>query len=342
MATVAARASACAWALAICWGGACGPSSGANPTGPGAGGSSGSAPDGAVADATSPTPGAHANPYIFVIAMENHGAGSVYGSSSAPYINGTLVPRYARASAFAEELTALPSEPHYVFMEAGTNAFSDHVFTTDDAPSAGNSTASSAHLVSQIRDAGAGLDWMAYMEGMVPSSQACPLQATGFYTPAHQPFVFFQDVAGAPPSTTNALCAAHHRPLTALAGDLASGAVKSYSFISPDVCHDMHGDPGCPSTDTVRMGDDWLAANLPPLISFVGAHGGVVFITWDEGGTLPFLAIGPHVKAGYASGTSFDHGSIVKSVEQMLGLPILGAVASSADLGDLFAPGYYP
>jgi hypothetical protein len=297
-----------------------------------------------------PNPGARANPFVFVIALENHSSAAIYGSASAPYINGTLLSRYARAAKFVDELSNLPSEPHYIWMEAGTNVFADRVFTADAAPTAVNSTASTAHLVAQIARAGGALDWMSYQEGY-SSAQPCPLSATGFYTPAHNPFVFFQDVTGSPPSATNPSCAAHHRPLTALAGDLfrgagadarGGGAVVSYNFISPDLCHDMHGAPGCPGQDVVRAGDDWLAANLPPLIAFVGAHGGVIFIAWDEGGTLPFLAIGPHVKAGYESATRYDHGSIVKSVERMLGLPILDAVAGASELDDLFVAGFYP
>ena len=292
-----------------------------------------------------PSSGARANPFVFVIALENHSSAAIYGSASAPYINGTLIPRYARAAKFIDELPNLPSEPHYIWMEAGTNVFADRVFTADAAPTAVNSTASTAHLVAQIARAGGALDWVSYQEGY-SSTQPCPLSATGFYTPAHNPFVFFQDVTGSPPSATNPSCAAHHRPFTVLAGDLVVGAVAggvaSYNFISPDLCHDMHGAPGCPGRDVVRAGDDWLAANLPPLIAFVGAHGGVIFIVWDEGGTLPFLAIGPHVKAGYESATRYDHGSIVKSVERMLGLPILDAVAGASELDDLFVAGFYP
>ena len=300
------------------------------------------ADDASAPDASAgPDSSTRANPFVFVIALENHAATAIYGSASAPYINGVLLPRYARAAKFSDELPNLPSEPHYVWMEAGTNAFADKVFTADAAPSASNSTASTAHLVAQIARAGGALDWMSYQEGLSPS-QPCPLSAAGFYTPAHDPFVFFQDVTGSPPSATNPLCAAHHRPLTALAADLSSGAVASYAFISPDLCHDMHGAPGCPGQDTVRAGDDWLAANLPPLIAFVGAHGGVIFIAWDEGGTLPFLAIGPHVKAGYQNAIHYDHGSIVKSVERMLGLPILDTVAGASDLADLFVAGFYP
>ncbi|HEX7480785.1 MAG TPA: hypothetical protein VF331_23490 [Polyangiales bacterium] len=61
--------------------------------------------------------------YVFVIAMENHDANQIYGNTTdAPYINNTLIPAYARATNFNDELPSLVSEPHYVWMEAGTNA----------------------------------------------------------------------------------------------------------------------------------------------------------------------------------------------------------------------------
>jgi len=279
---------------------------------------------------------------VFVVAMENQDAERIYGNSDdAPYINGTLIPRYAHAVAFSDELPALPSEPHYLWMEAGTNAFGDHTFTTDASPSASNSTASHDHLVAQIAAAGGNLDWMSYQQGIGAATGACPIDSAGFYRPRHNPFVFFQDVAGDPPSKDNASCAAHHRELGALAADLTSGGVASYAFISPDLCNDMHGASGCPNSNRTRAGDDWLAANLPPLIAFVEAHGGVIFITWEEGNhtaTLPFIAVGPDVKRGYAGAVPYTHGSMLKTIEQMLGLPIMATVAGASDLGDLFAP----
>ena len=63
----------------------------------------------------------------------------------------------------------------------------------------------------------------------------------------------------------------------------------------------MHGGSGCPSGDPIAIGDTWLAANLPPLIDYVNAHAGVIFIVWDEpeGGSslIPFFAIGPRGEA---------------------------------------------
>jgi hypothetical protein len=299
-----------------------------------------SVPDAAAAAGQAPfRPGAI--PHVFVVAMENQDAARIYGNAKdAPYINGTLLPRYARATAFSDELPQLPSEPHYLWMEAGTNAFPDHTFTTDGVPSASNSTTSTDHLASQIAAAGGGLDWRAYQEGIGDATGRCPILAAGLYVPRHNPFVFFHDVAGAPPAKDDARCAAHHRELAALAADLASGDVAGYSFITPNLCHDMHGAHGCPNANRTRAGDDWLAASLPALIDFVSARGGVIFITWEEGdksSTLPFLAVGPGVKPGYAGGVAYTHSSLLKTVEEMLGLPVLPAVAGANDLGDLFS-----
>ena len=108
----------------------------------------------------------------------------------------------------------------------------------------------------------------------------------------------------------------------------------------------MHGATGCPNSDLIASGDSWLAANLPAMIDFVNANSGVIFIVWDEpegGSTLiPFLAIGPHVKPGYAGSQSYNHGSLTKTVEEIFGLPILPSVVSNLDFGDLFEPGFFP
>jgi phosphatidylinositol-3-phosphatase len=285
--------------------------------------------------------------HVFVIAMENHDVSQIYGNrADAPYIAGTLVPRFARATNFADELPqAIPSEPHYVWMEAGTNAFPDHTFATNDEPSASNSTSSTAHLSAQIDRAGSDLTWRTYQQGIDAATGACPIHRHGFYALKHDPFVFFQDVSGSPPSATNPTCAAHHRAYDSLASDLAAGDVASYTFITPDLCHDMHGAPGCPGSNAILVGDRWLQTELPRLIGYVSMHPGFIFLTWDEGdrtGTMPFLAIGPGVKTGYAGSVPYTHSSLVKSVEKILRLPVLPAVFDANDLSDLFEAGQYP
>jgi hypothetical protein len=94
------------------------------------------------------------------------------------------------------------------------------------------------------------------------------------------------------------------------------------------------------------MGDQWLATNLPPLIDYVNAHAGVIFLVWDEpeggGSLMPFVAIGPHVKTNYASSVAYTHSSLTKSAEEIFGLPILPTVAGASDFKDLFQPGFFP
>jgi len=283
--------------------------------------------------------------HVFVIAMENHGTASIYGNtSSAPYINNTLLPMYGRATNFIDKLPSLPSEPHYIWMEAGTNAFSDHTFTNDNNPSSSNSTASTAHLSTQITAAGS--TWLSYQEGLNSTTGACPIAGSGNYAPKHDPFIFFRDVSGSTPSKTNAFCAAHHKALTALATDLANNTVAAYNFITPNLCHDMHSNSCTGSSDPIKQGDTWLSQNVPAIITYLNAHQGALFIVWDEPegstGMIPLIVVGPHVKPNFVSTVQYTHGSIVKSVEAILALPTLSKVSSDNTFTNFFAAGFFP
>ncbi len=288
---------------------------------------------------------------VFVIPMENKAQAQIYGNmTSAPYINGTLIPAYAHTTAFGDELPALMSEPHYIWMESGTNAFSDHTFSTDNDSSSSNSTNSTLHLSTTL-DA-AKVSWMSYQEGIKPGT--CPISSTGtspgtFYAAKHNPFVFFQDVSGKTPSSSNANCIAHHKEMASLATDLKNNAVASFNFVTPNLCNDMHGDNACPQLNNdaanIKAGDDWLKANLQPMIDYAFAHDGYVFLTWDEGDStnlIPFIAIGKHSKVKYPGAVKYTHSSLTKSVAEILGVTPLASVASANDFADLFDQGTFP
>ncbi|MEK8030171.1 alkaline phosphatase family protein [Ideonella sp. DXS29W] len=291
-------------------------------------------------------PAASAIKVIFVIAFENHDSKQIYGNTAdAPYINNVLMQKYAYSTNFGDVLPSLPSEPHYVWMEAGTNKFSDHTFTGDGDATASNSTGSTAHLVTQIKNAGTGISWMSYQEGLNKRTGRCPIASDGYYAAKHNPFVFFRDVSGNPPSKTNTYCADHHKNYKALADDLANARVATFNFITPNQCNDMHGDIGCPNSNEIRAGDNWLKKNLPPIIDYVNAHQGAIFLVWDEGSNtnlMPFIAVGPGVKKGYASSVKLDHSSLLKSVEEILQLPLLATVSGATDFADLFQAGQFP
>ncbi len=298
----------------------------------------------AASDAASDGAGVRAIQTVFVIPLENKADVDIYGNTtSAPYING-LFPTANHATNFNDALPNLVSEPHYVWMEAGTNVFSDRTFSNDNDASMANSTGSTQHVVTQLT--AAGVPWMTYQEGIV--SHTCPITSSGNYAAKHDPFVFFRDVVGTPPSTTASMCADHHKSYADFATDLAGGQLTGYVFITPDLCHDMHGATSCPSqlvssSAAIKASDTWLAAELPRIIAYAQTHDAVIFLTWDEGSStnlIPFLALGSHVVPG-ASATMYTHSSMLKTVEKIFQLPVLASVASANDFGGMFEPGTF-
>lgn len=286
---------------------------------------------------------------VFVVMMENQNAKDVYGNPDAPYLN-QLMKDYGYATNFQDCLpSSVPSEPHYVWLEAGTNVFSDVTFGGDGDATAKNSTASTAHLVNLLDNAG--VSWMAYQEGIDSISGACPI-ASNFltrYAAKHNPFVFFKDVSGNPPSKSASRCVAHNKPLSQFASDLSAGKAARYNLITPNLCHDMHGAIGCSGGSNVKQGDTWLKGFLPSLITYAKANRGVILITWDETEgttTQPFVIIGNGLKsAGYASKVRYDMSSVLKSIQRIFAVtPLLGhaADASTTDLSDFFTAGSFP
>lgn len=282
---------------------------------------------------------------VFVIPMENQDGSSIYGNVvDAPYLN-SLYSQAARADNFRDVLPLSPSEPHYIWMEAGTNVFADHEFYGSGDPDVTNVTSSREHLVTQL--SAAGIPWMSYQDGITTGT--CPIKPVNFFAPRHDPSLYFTDIVGFTPSATSPECIAHHKAYTDLADDLDAGAVSGYVFITPDLCHDMHGAAGCPSgldvAANIKAGDAWLAAELPRILAYAATRDALVLIPFDEGITtdqLAFFALGPHAKAGTVSSVLYTHSSMLKSVEQFLGVPVLPTVADATNLADLFAPGVLP
>lgn len=309
-------------------------------SGSGGDGSSGSNSDGRASDASGSTART-----VFVIPMENEPSSAIYGNTTnAPYIN-SLFPNAARAAKFQDELPALPSEPHYVWMEAGTNVFTDVTFSNDNDPSASHSTASTDHLSTQLE--AAHVTWTSYQEDI--AANTCPITSSGFYAAKHDPFVFFQDVVGATPSTSAPLCVAHHKPYSAFEADLAAGTVPRLVFITPNLCHDMHGASGCPSgtvvSANIKAGDTWLSTELPRILAYAQAHDSIVMLTWDEGDSsnlIPFLMLGPSVKTNYMSSVTYSHSSQLKTIEELLGVAPLAKVSAANDFADMLMPGTLP
>src|SRR5206468_8130666 len=183
---------------------------------------------------------------VFLIVMENTDWSSIKGSSSAPYINGTLLPRAAHAEQYYNPPNMHPSLPNYLWLEAGTN-----FGILDDNEPSSNHQSTTSHLVNMLETAG--ISWKTYQEDEGSGAwdgSSCP---TGFnygnrYDVNHNPFAYFTDI------TNTTRCIQHVRPYSEFATNLASNTVPRYNFIVPDLCHDMHENIDCSQSDRIKFG----------------------------------------------------------------------------------------
>ena len=275
----------------------------------------------------------HAIRTVFIIVMENHNWSNIQNNRSADYINNTLLPQASYALRYKNLPGVHPSEPNYLWLEAGT----DFGIRDDSAPNR-NHQSSPDHLVAYLEKAG--ISWKAYQEGI--SGKDCPLNSSGLYAPKHNPMVFFDDVTGHN-DPASAYCIAHERPYKELADDLKKDSVARYNFITPNLCHDMHNASGCATPDAVKNGDTWLSDQVPLILnSKAFQDDGALFITWDEsvGGDHPIgmIVLSPFAKGGgYSNNIPYTHSSTLRTVQEIFGVePFLGDAANSNDLSDLF------
>jgi phosphatidylinositol-3-phosphatase len=104
---------------------------------------------------------------VFLILMENHKWSDIKGSSSAPYINNTILSMASYAQQYYHPPGNHPSEPNYLWLEAGTN----FGISGDDDPSA-NHQGTKLHLVTLLNKAH--ISWKSYQEDR--SGSDCPLK----------------------------------------------------------------------------------------------------------------------------------------------------------------------
>jgi phosphatidylinositol-3-phosphatase len=253
--------------------------------------------------------------HVIWIWMENHDYTQIVGNPRAPYENGTLTARCGLATNF-HNITH-PSLPNYLAATSGL------VLAHGDCrPDACPTTASS--LFAQLR--AAGKSWRAYQESM-PAN--CAHTDSGAYAARHNPPVYYTPIA--------ADCARRDLPMgSATAGDLArdlrDGSLPDFAFITPNLCNDTHD---CP----VSTGDRWLATWVPRILAGPAYQAGttVLMLTWDEGDSggsgdcarntttpgchVATMVVSPTTPAGTRSGALFNHYSLLKTTEQLLGLP---------------------
>ena len=302
------------------------------------------------------------NPYeikhVFVIALENHnwtqpttipgGIQPVYQNPNAPFINslvnGTALVYFdgrlnniskqvSYATAYhnvlatpsGNNLHIHPSEPNYLWAEAGTNfgIFNDDDPYKDNPPNAQNTTQHLSGLLQRN-----GKTWKSYQEDIdlqtdasghlvnlplpenewtvplvslsgifAPESPVNTYNATYQYNYAvkHNPQAFFTDTNGGNNTTPSNRLSQNYAPLQQLEFDLAKNRVADYNWITPDQFNEMHsglatGFAGLTGDSAMIRAGDNAVSRLVPLIMASQAYkdGGVIILWWDESeGTAP-------------------------------------------------------
>ncbi len=258
--------------------------------------------------------------HIVVIVDENKPAQSILGNPQAPYLNAL-----AASGAVATDYSAVthPSLPNYLALTSGTTGG----ITSDCNPPGGSCLITGPNLAERL-DA-AGLSWRMYAEGM---PQPCTAANAGRYAVKHNPFLHYPSVTSDP-----AYCAAHDVPYGMLAADLSSAAsLPAFSFISPDLCDDMHD---C----SIATGDAWLATAVPAIVSSPAFRSGrsLLIVTFDEGDAgdnrVACVFAGPAARAHTTSATPYGHYALLRTIEDAWGLEPLGADAQAAPMDQLLS-----
>jgi phosphatidylinositol-3-phosphatase len=204
----------------------------------------------------------------------------------------SLATGYAQATNY--HAIAHPSLPNYLALISG----STHGVTGDclSCPQTGPT------IGTQLTRAG--LSWGAFAEGYPNGAH---------FDRKHVPFLYFaHDVAKV-------------RPLSAF----KPAALPAFSFVVPNRCHDMHD---C----SVSAGDAWLRTFVKPLLTQPST---AVFLVFDEGtttegggGLVPLIVAGSAVRRHAVTSQAADHYSLLRTIEDALGLSPLGNAAAATPL----------
>jgi hypothetical protein len=271
--------------------------------------------------------------HVIWIWFENKSSGRVVGSSAAPYFN--LLGKDCGYAANFHNISH-PSLPNYL---GATSGRTDGV-ARDCSPASCSSTSPS--LFKQLQNAG--LTWKGYAESM---PRNCAIYDTPPYAARHNPPVYYLDVKNS--------CHTYDVPLGSptsgnMVNDLTHNTLPNFSFITPNLCNDMHN---C----SVSTGDSWLKMWLTRIVASSAYSSGqtAIFVTFDEGGggfhgedcasssnndkscLIATYVMGPAVPAGLQVSTRLTHYSMLRTTEALLGLKtFLGDAATATAMRQPF------
>jgi hypothetical protein len=149
----------------------------------------------------------------------------------------------------------------------------------------------------------------------------CFKQDSGTYVPRHNPPTYYTGIADQ--------CQRQAVPLGGTA-DISA----PFTFVAPDRKSNTHD-------TTIAYGDKWLPGFLPGILDSAEYTSGktVVMITYDEdedednpANPITTVVIAPSTTPGTKDATYYTHYSMVRTAEDLLGLPPLGKAARATSM----------
>src|SRR5262249_10748815 len=113
--------------------------------------------------------------------------------------------------------------------------------------------------------------------------------------------------------------------------------LPTVSFVVPNVSNDMHDGP---EPDKITLADTWLKTHLDGYVQWAATHNSLLLVTFDEDerfdqNRITTLFVGPMVTPGQYS-ESITHHTVLRTLEDMYGLPYAGASASTTPITDVW------
>jgi len=132
-------------------------------------------------------------------------------------------------------------------------------------------------------------------------------------------------------------------PSSQVLTDIGDGSLAAVTWVTPSFSDSDH------SSSQSKTGPDWVASVVNAVGESKFWNDTVVFVMWDEWGgwydhvpppyldydglgfRVPLLVISPYAKRGYVSHVQYEHGSILRFVEDTFGLARLAASDTRAN-----------
>lgn len=254
--------------------------------------------------------------HVVVVVLENH---SYYSAlAEMPWLK-SLAGKYAYTRYYYANTQ--PSIGNYFMMTTGQ-------IITNSSGYSGTVTAN--NLARQFLIAGK--SWKVYAESL---PYAGYVGGDRFpYLKRHNPFAYFADVRNSSSQKFNIV------PFSRFPADLQARDLPNFSFIVPNGYNSAHD-------GSLARADGWLRKNLTPLLSHPEfLADGILIITFDEsskadrahgGGRILTVVAGPKAKRGFKDYTNYyQHQALLKTIQEALGLPAIGAARSTRSLERLF------